>query len=155
MSSDTSGTFHLTKRGFTIVVDAKKDIKKMLKKPLLPFEGQYATLYALAGFQMGGNPGLQAICDTRKAMVELWFDPNRNTAIKEYSNALLDYQKGLNEKGYLESYSYWLLSEGNEEEFKKWYYAHGDQYDQFIDYFKKNGLTLNKKQVYARTDYIK
>lgn len=155
MNSDTSGEFHLTKSGFTIVVNGKKDMKKMLKRPLLPFEGQYATLYALAGFQMGGNPSMQAICDTRAAMVDLWFDPKRNTALKDYSNALLDYQKQLKEKGFMDAYSFWLLSEGDDDAFKKWYYTHSDEYDRFIAYFKEHGLELQKKQLYARTDYIR
>ena len=138
-----------------IVVDGKKDMKRMLKRPLLPFEGQYATLYALAGLQMGGNPDMQSICNTRAAMVDLWFDPKKNTALKDYNNALLEYQKQLKEKGYLEAYSYWLFSEGDNDAFEKWYYAHSEEYDNFIAYFKKNSLELQKKEQYARTDYLK
>lgn len=61
----------------------------------------------------------------------------------EFPNVLFEYQKSIQEAGHMKAYNYWLLSQGNEDEFAEWMQANEGEWSAFIDWFLPNQIELD------------
>ena len=152
--SDSSGEFSLTKKGFVIEINHKRDIKKKSKKgTLLPFEGTFAGAYALAAIGFHHDINVEAIVEARTNFVEIWFKKNGHA--KAYPNALLAFQKKLMDAGHFETYSRWLISAGDLDAFKDWLDtpANMEKFKAFAEYLQEENMQMKDSDMYSRRDY--
>lgn len=146
--SDSTGEFQLTKKGFEITLNSKKDLKEVKKKGL-PFAGTFATVYSYSalGFQDGIN--LKSIYVTRLNFVNNWFQKHH----KNYPNKLLDYQKQMLDAGVFEAYCYYFISQGDLDSFNSWQDSNQDKFNEFADWIQNNHIGIESKDMYSRLDY--
>jgi tetratricopeptide (TPR) repeat protein len=144
--TDTSTRIDLVNDVLTVT-----DLKK---KPALPFKFIMGMdlMVALTPSLVGKEKkiSIASLHTTRAAFIERWHKEKRD---KNYPNVLLDYNKTLIEKGYFESYNYWLFSQGDQDEFSAWYDKNKDKFKEFITWFKENPLPVSKSQYFLRTQY--
>ncbi|MEZ4776301.1 MAG: tetratricopeptide repeat protein [Bacteroidia bacterium] len=148
--SSTSGEFKLTEKGFVINAENKDDLKK-IKKGILPFEGTFASIFVLSAINFLSRIDIATIAEARANFLKYWFDEKKMD--KHYENKLLSYQNGLKENGLFEAYSYWLLAEGNPEQFEAWYMKNSEKFAEFADWFRANTISIRSKDLYSRRDY--
>lgn len=151
VKNDTSGEYKLTKTGVVVDFSDKKEYKRFAKKGILPFEGTFAMAYMMGSIDSQNFDSIKRFSAIRTRFLDYWFDQKKFDRI--YPNKLLSFQRKVQELGLLEAYNYWLLSEGNPEEFDQWYNTHQAQYQKFADWFKTISLDLREKDKYARCDY--
>lgn len=72
---------------------------------------------------------------------------------KKYPNILMDYQKEIVEAGQFEAYNHWLLNNGEPEAFQNWQKDNADKWNNFIVWFKSNGIELNESNKFSRFQY--
>jgi tetratricopeptide (TPR) repeat protein len=146
--SDSIAEYQLTKKGFEIVLENKRDVKNIKKKGL-PFEGTFATVYSFSalGFKNGIN--LETIYQARLNFVNNWFDKHH----KNYPNKLLDFQKRILEEGLFEAYSYYIISRGDMDGFNAWQESHQDEFNKFSNWIQSNPIGLQPDNTYSRLDY--
>jgi len=118
----------------------------------IPFSVTYelTMVLAIASETKEKELGIKSFNNIRTAFVQEWFNKNRNT---EYPNILFDWHKKLIDLGYFESYNYWLLMKGNENEFGELYNQNSDKFDKFIDWFSGNPMTIGVDSKFCRTQY--
>ncbi len=150
VETDSTGQFHLTEKGFQISINDKKDLRKM-KKGVLPFEGTFATAFAFSAINFQNDINLASIYNARKNFLEFWF--NEKKFNKDYPNKLLDYQVKIQKNGFFKTYSYWLLSQGNSEEYQEWYIENEQNFTDFANWFKESRIDITKKDYNSRKDY--
>lgn len=150
VQSDSTGEFKITEKGFNIVMSDKKDLKD-LKKGIFPFAGTYATAYAFASIDFLSGINSQSIVRARERFLDFWFEEKKFHKI--YPNKLLTFQRKIQEQGMLEAYTYWLLSEGNSNEFDEWYAKNPVDFAKFADWFKTTTIDIKDSDLYARKDY--
>lgn len=148
VKSDSTGEFQLTKMGFQIVINSKKDLKKM-KGPILPFEGTYATVFTLAALDFHKGIDLHSINRARTSFINTWFTKHH----KEYGNRLFEYQKTMQDNNVFEAFNYWMLSQGDPNAFDAWYADNKNSFELFAKWMKSNPINLQSKDSYARVDY--
>lgn len=86
----------------------------------------------------------------RTGFVKNYFKNNRD---KKYPIVLFDYQNRILKEGHLESYNHWILMKGDEEGFTKWQDSNTDKWDNFVTWFNANGLKMDDKNKFIRTQY--
>ena len=69
---------------------------------------------------------------------------------KTHQNVLFDYQNQLLESGNLEAYNYWLLSQGDYENFDKWRSTNKEKWDKFVDWFTENPIKIDNTNKFLR-----
>lgn len=144
--SETEGEFFMTKNT-TVYVDPDEDIKD---KNLLNFELTYLTAYATnGGFPKGIT--IQSLYETKKHLHSFWSEKGFD---KQYPNKLLDLEKKMINDNVYEAYVYWLLSEGNIEEFTKWNNMNVGKFESLVAWVKENEIDLKPEYKYSRTDYL-
>jgi len=94
--------------------------------------------------------GIKSFNNIRTAFIKNWYENKRNI---EYPNILFDWQKKLIDLGYFESYNYWLLMKGSEDEFDKWVANNKETFDKFIEWFTENPLTIDEQNNFKRLQY--
>jgi tetratricopeptide (TPR) repeat protein len=80
----------------------------------------------------------------------------RSHFVDNYNGAplvLIDYEKKVKAAGFLEEYNYWILAEGNDKEFEDWRGDHGKEWEEFIQWFKKNPLVITPENAFYRLKY--
>ena len=150
VQSDTTGQFHLTEKGFEIVINDKKDLRKM-KKGLLPFEGTFATAFAFSAINFQNEINISSIYKARKSFLDFWFNEKKFNKI--YPNKLLEYQEKIQKSGFFETYTYWILSQGNPTEYQSWYSTNEQNFSDFATWFNENGIDIKEKDYNSRKDY--
>lgn len=148
--TDSTAQFHLTEKGFYIVIEDKKDLKKV-KKGALPFEGTFASAFTISAIHFLDGVNMASICTARKGFLDFWFEQKRFDKI--YPNKLLDHQRKIKENGFFKTYTYWLLSQGNPIEYQKWYSENKQKFNDFVDWFNENRIEIKEKDYNSRTDY--
>jgi tetratricopeptide (TPR) repeat protein len=150
MPSDTSKSLKLDMTGNTINYDPKKEFK-------IPFRLVF-TMYLITGLSPAvvdsthkNEVTIALLNKARVLFIDIWF--NQKKVDQQYPNVLLDFQRLLGEKGWLEAYNYWLLMKGDEQEFTKWRDSHSDTWDAFLTWFKDNPLRLDTGHLFIRTQY--
>jgi len=69
---------------------------------------------------------------------------------KTHQNVLFDYQNQILENENLEAYNYWLLSQGDFENFDKWRNSNKGKWDKFVDWFMENPIKIDDKNKFIR-----
>jgi len=150
VQTDSTGQFHLTEKGFQIVINDKKDIRKM-KKGVLPFEGTFATAFAFSAINFQNDINIASIYIARKNFLDFWF--NEKKFDKDYPNKLLEYQEKVQKKDFLKTYTYWILSKGNPTEYQEWYSENEQNFTDFANWFNENRIEIKEKDYNSRKDY--
>ncbi len=83
----------------------------------------------------------------RSNFVDIYFEKAHNVG---NSVLLFDFQKRLKDAGYFETYNYWLLSQGNVDEFNEWLKDNKDKYDGFIYWMNNNSIQIDESNVFLR-----
>lgn len=151
VKTDSTGEFHLTEKGFQIVIKDKKDIKKIKKGGGLPFEGTFATAFAFSAINFQKDINISSIYEARKNFLEFWFKEKK--LHKNYPNKLLDHQSKIEENGFFKIYTYWILSQGSPEEYQEWYIENEQVFSDFANWFNINRISIQEKDFYSRKDY--
>jgi len=86
----------------------------------------------------------------RKIFVETYF---KNGNGKKYPNLLFDYQKKVMEAGHLEAYNHWILMKGDEDRFGVWLSSNNEKWDNFVKWFKEDGLEVNDSNKFNSRQY--
>lgn len=146
--TDSTGEFELTKKGFELILEDKKDLSQIKKKGL-PFEGTFATVYSFSALDFHEKIDMKSIYTARVNFINNWFQKHN----ENYPNKLFDYQKRMIEEGIFEAYSYWLIRYGELETFNEWYKNNEDQVNQFAIWIQANSIGIKKSDLYNRLHY--
>jgi len=147
-NSDSTAEYKLTKKGFEIVLETKKDVKNVKKKGL-PFEGTFATVFSFSALDFQNGINLESIYKARLNFVNNWFEKHH----KNYPNKLLEFQKQILEEGLFEVYSYYITSRGDLDGFSAWQDSHQDEFNIFADWIQNNPIGIKNEDKYSRLDY--
>ncbi|MEA1787669.1 hypothetical protein U1E44_16325 [Arenibacter sp. GZD96] len=150
VQSDTTGQFHLTEKGFEIQLKDKKDMRKLKKAPL-PFEGTFAMAFAFSALDFQKNINIASIYKARNDFLNFWY--NEKKFNKSYPNKLFDYQKELLKEDLFQTYTYWILSQGNWNEYEEWYAKNEKNFANFEKWFMANRIDIKENDYNSRRDY--
>lgn len=141
VESDTSGSFDLTKSGFTISVDRLNlETLQANNFALLPFEGEFATKYAVTAIVYSGGPlDLEGVHQARTVFLQAWMDEEKNSQEK-YPFVLFPYQAELIETDNFQLYNYFLFRAGDMESFGAFYQENDLEYDAFFEWYNEHNL---------------
>jgi tetratricopeptide (TPR) repeat protein len=149
-STESSGEFNLTENGFNLVINSQEELDN-LNQTLFPFEGTFASCFAVSALNFVTDINLETIHQARQNFVVEWF--SKDVYYESYSHSLIDFQKKLQEAGHMEAYNYWLISEGDYDNFYVWYEQNKDKFEAFADWYNAHPISLTPQDIYARTDY--
>jgi tetratricopeptide (TPR) repeat protein len=146
--SDSSNGVKVDLANSNIVFDPNKGLKIPFH---ITFPMDFTVALAPSTLTSKKEINIALLNQTRVNFIDIWFTKQKHN--KEYPNVLLDFQRTLKEKGMFESYNYWLLMKGNEDEFVQWRDSHRDQFDAFAAWFKDNPLQLDTSHYFVRSQY--
>lgn len=70
-----------------------------------------------------------------------------------YPNVLYDYQKKIQDLGYLEAYNHWIMMKGDEDGFDNWQAENEEKWEAFVKWFSENPLVLDKDNKFYQGQY--
>lgn len=144
VTSDTTGGVEFSK---VMTINAQEEFK-------MPFQMSYGLTMtmslAIEILNKEKNLSIGSVNSIRDSFISSWYEGEKD---KDYPNVLFDFQKELKEKGFLESYNYWLLMKGNEEEFDQWFNKNEKVFEEFVEWYSKNPLEINEKNYFSRLNY--
>lgn len=144
--NETEGEFFFTKNT-TVYIDPNE---KVTDKNMFNFELTYLAAYATGGgFPKGIT--IQSLYEAKKNLHFFWAQKEFG---KEYPNKLMDLERKMIDDNVFEAYVYWLLSQGNIEEFRSWNDKNNDKFEAFAAWVKQNEIDLKPEYKYSRTDYL-
>jgi len=88
------------------------------------------------------NLDMAALVQLRKEFIKTWFKNGKN---KLYPNAVFDYQNSLLDSNYFDSYSYWVLFRGKEDEFSPWLKNNKEQFSEFAAWFVQHPMPISEE----------
>jgi tetratricopeptide (TPR) repeat protein len=138
------------KNGTEIAVSFSQNIViSDLKNPKIPFTMVYETLLGTAVVPYK-TIDINSLSGIRSDFLSNYFLQENNL---KYPNVLFDFQKKIADAGHFETYTHWLLMKGDEEAFEKWATKNEQKMNDFVAWFKVNGLELSDKQKFYRSQY--
>ncbi|NIG57673.1 M48 family metallopeptidase [Chitinophaga sp. Cy-1792] len=120
--------------------------KKKQKNFKLPFEANYEMAVSVAVAIPAALSGqkemsLAMVAEIRSSFIKFYYSKNMD---KNYPNALLDWQKKIDDAGLTEPYSFYLMRYGNIDEFNSWVANGGEaKLHSLASFLHDNGLELN------------
>lgn len=146
-TSDTSFTVSFCKNA-TINVTIN-DLKHFddFKLPFGPMVYEPTLMLSIIGEKQIDLYSLDRI---RRNFIANYYDKKFNI---KYPNVLFDFQKTLIDKGYFQTYNYWMLSSGDPENFNSWKENNKETWDKFVDWFNNNRLSLSQENRFSRDQY--
>ncbi len=139
-TSDTSMTVSFCEN-ITIISDSKKNE--------LPFPMIYETGLILS-IAIPDSITLESLNKIRTKFINYYFDEKFN---KSQPNIVFDWHKELIKQEKFECYNYWLLMQGAPEEFNDWHKNNTERFDNFINWFSENPMSIDNKNKFHRLDY--
>lgn len=130
----------------SITIPENEDIQEEIKLPfgLLIYEP------VLMLSSIGVNfINLESLNEIRTNFLNIYFEEGFNN---EYPNILFDRQKEILENGHFESYNYWLLGIGNENEIGDWINQNEERFGMFLDWFIENQIQINEENKFIRAE---
>ncbi|MFB6453634.1 tetratricopeptide repeat protein [Chitinophaga sp. Hz27] len=126
--------------------------KNSKQKVKLPFEANYEMMVTLATVIPGKKEmSLALISELRSNFIKLYYSRKLN---EEYPNALLEFQKKIDDAQLTEPYTYVLLRYGNLEEFNSWVANGGEaKLKSLVTFLGDNYLNLDEKNYLHRDMY--
>ena len=85
------------------------------------------------------TPGVAEIADFRKKVLVAWLLSKYRA---RYPSDLFLYQAAITEAGYFDAYSHWILMKCNVVEFQMWQSEHGNEYQKFAEWYRRNPLKM-------------
>lgn len=140
ITSDTSYSVSFCKNS-TISPPAEDEIT-------LPFGMIYENILLFSIINID-SINLLSLNSIRTNFLNLYFEKGFN---KEYPNVLFDWQKTIEENGFLESYNYWLMMIGNEDEFYIWHEINKYKFSDFVDWFNENQIEIDDSNRFLRKE---
>jgi len=71
---------------------------------------------------------------------------------EKYPNVLFEWQNEIAKIGFFESYNYWLLMKGNENEFDEWIEKNETKFNEFIEWFGANQIDIDDANKFVREE---
>lgn len=93
---------------------------------------------------------LSSLNRIRANFISFYYERNFN---KSHPNILFEWHKSLIDNGNFECYNYWILMQGDLDEFGDWYEKNNDKFQEFLNWFSDNPMTIDKKHTFHRNDY--
>ena len=132
--------------------------KQMLVNPSLEFEMPFTMSYEMTmavampmdAMSNDFEISISYLNALRQNFIAGWFQQEKED---DHPNLLFDFHRELREQEFFESYNYWFLMMGNEEEFENWLETNEAKYDEFINWFSDNPLTMNEENYFSRRKY--
>jgi hypothetical protein len=144
-TSDTSMSVSFSKNA-TIEINDATDLKKIR----LPYGvGIYEPTLSIA-LVPEKQVDLNSLDRIRSRFIDIYYEQKRNV---DYPNVLFDFVKNVKDAGHVEAYNHWILMKGDTDAFDAWYNANKEKWDTFIDWFKKNKLTVTASNKFLRAQY--
>lgn len=120
----------------------------------IPFQMSYGMVMSMSlpilSIKKDHNISIGLLNNLRQSFISNWYEMEFD---KDYSNLLFDFQRQLKAMGYIEAYNYWLMMTGDEDEFGIWYETNESQFNDFVDWFNENPITVNKENYFLRLNY--
>lgn len=113
------------------------------------FETYYEIAIAIAAVALVDGYSLKNLYEMRKSFLKIWNEKSS----KDFQNALIDWQNKLMDEGFFKMYSYWLLSQGREKEFKEFLNENESEFDEFVTWFVRKKMNLVNSTKYSRKHY--
>lgn len=132
----------LTIKGFQIIEEIHRD-PTQANNSQFPFEGVYAYAFLSSSIHFKDKIDFATISKIRKSFLYFWFDGYQFHNI--YQNNLFDHQQLMLDNDVFETYTYWLLSQGNREEFQIWFNQNEEKVSQFASWFDRNQFRIEEK----------
>lgn len=144
--TDTSGSFSLTEAGhqINITIDQLEEATKspeMLEKLLkLPFEGAYSLAMAPGALHYTSTGiNLEGLHNLRTAFIDFWIFQDTNKQ-DDYPFVLFPFHAQMMEQGLFVYYNYFLMREGNKEEFEAFFEKNEIGFSRFFEWYDQNHL---------------
>lgn len=123
----------------------------LLLKSLLSFELNYEMGYSTGILFLMEIVNLATLDQARAAFVEVWMDKSQEM----YPNPLFAYHQMLIDAGHFTAYNYWLMREGNSEEFETWYTGDDAKaINAFMDWYKEHPFEPDEENKMSRYRYL-
>ncbi len=74
----------------------------------------------------------------------------KSDAFKHYQLNLFDWHQKLIKEGWFECYNYWLMMQGNQEEFDTWYSANEEKFETFLEWFGNNPMPVTDENTISQ-----
>ncbi len=141
-TDDSQWNLQFSNKATSISTDNLKEMK-------LPFE----TVHNMAMEQgyKGVNPDftIDNLSQIRKQFLKEW----DSDYAEMYPNLVFEFHDELLKNNMLEPYMYWLLKDGDEEEFNKWKTDNETSYNNFQHWFHENHMTFSEDNKTSRLIY--
>lgn len=120
------------------------------KKPVVSFSQLYEMLTGVAFPPDAAAVDIASLSRMRSWFLDLYFQKKHQ---ESYPNILYEYQQKVKDAGHSEAYSYWVLSQGDDEGFATWYDSHREAWENFIRWYQDNPIRLDKEHFFCRDQY--
>ena len=109
----------------------------------------YERLLMMSAFDQS-QFNLSSLHTIRTRFIDLYYKEGLQ---KSYPNVLFDYQKKIQDAGHAECYNYWILMKGHNQNFIDWHAKHKVEWENFVNWFIKNPLVIDKNNFFLSTNY--
>ena len=142
-TSETTKEVSFSKNTVINVNDLGKD-----KKFKMPFSMVYepTLLISITGEK---SIDLNSLNNIRQSFLKNYKTFGQN---KTNPNVLFDYQNKIAESGNFEAYNYWLLSNGDKENFDKWMIINKEKWDKFVNWFTDNKIKIDDSNKFTKNE---
>ncbi len=96
------------------------------------------------------NKDIATISAIRQGFASHWFSEQNN---RHYPNVLFDWWQKVANAGHSEAYTYWLMRKGAPQEFETWLTYNSKKFHDFLEWFNRNAMAINKKQRFFKMQY--
>ncbi len=130
--------------------ELEENPSSLLDKLTLPFANSaYEQPLSIAA--VGQNSiNINSLNSIRTSFIDLYYSMDH---AKKYPVALFEFNKQMISEGVFEAYNFWLLSNGNFDEFKSWKATHETEWNRFLEWFSQHQLEFNDKTKFYSDKY--
>lgn len=144
--TDTSGNFSLTEAGHQINLTIDQ-LEKATKSPemmadllKLPFEGAYSLAIAPGALHYNSTGiNLEGLHNLRTGFIDFWIFQDSDKQ-EDYPFVLFPYHAQMMEQGLFIYYNYFLMREGNKEEYEAFFKENEIGFNRFFEWYNQNHL---------------
>jgi tetratricopeptide (TPR) repeat protein len=119
------------------------------KKTALPFSMIYEMGLTQA-ISISDEITLESLNKIRKKYIDFYYNKKFN---KSYANALFEWHRDLIKEDKFECYNYWMMMQGDQDEFNTWYGSNKERFDNFLNWFSEHPMTISKDNYFHRLKY--
>ncbi len=80
------------------------------------------------------------------------YNEHEGRQLYTYPNLVFDFQKKVSDAGHLEAYNYWVLMQGDFDEFSTWRQNNVEKWDNFLDWFTENSIWETIQEHFSQTE---